>query len=400
MNTRLFVVVLLLPLAIQYCRSQATDGCRDLGVPITYERLPFDGRSLNSAVTLLGRAHRNHQTIQRSIRFRQSQLGAISRGTAFGYELDSDSTEEPIFDFVTASSNTVRAPSNPEVIYKQLPDGMLTRSDDGGTTWKSLRMVISGRSLKDFINTVSRDTPVRATFTIASIHPSDPMIVFSTLLLQPYERGTYIDRETALQGMWESKDGGESWTSFNRDITGRDFVLRKSASLALSTSNPSTMYAFMDGDIAVSKNSGTTWKMLELKGFLRNYPPNNFSAGLADNSSAAHPEFRRKSRRILYDNLPVYRLIQIIVDPASEDSIYVVSEKGILRSLDGGHTWVLLNPGFDEIDGINSLVIDSGDSSHLFVGSRRGLFLTRDRGCRFQLLSLRTSPENNKEANR
>jgi hypothetical protein len=40
--------------------------------------------------------------------------------------------------------------------------------------------------------------------------------------------------------------------------------------------------------------------------------------------------------------------------------------------------------GFDELDGVHSLALNPENAAELFVGTRRGTFLSQDRGGSFQ----------------
>jgi hypothetical protein len=56
--------------------------------------------------------------------------------------------------------------------------------------------------------------------------------------------------------------------------------------------------------------------------------------------------------------------------------------------MDGGKNWVLLDLGFDELDGIDSVVINRNDPAQIFVGTFEGLYTSHDRGCHFESITI------------
>ena len=77
------------------------------------------------------------------------------------------------------------------------------------------------------------------------------------------------------------------------------------------------------------------------------------------------------------------RIRQILVDPVNEDIVYLVSNKGLIRSVDGRATWCLLNLGVDQIDSVRSIGVNPARPREIYVGTTRGVFFSSDRGCHF-----------------
>jgi hypothetical protein len=78
-----------------------------------------------------------------------------------------------------------------------------------------------------------------------------------------------------------------------------------------------------------------------------------------------------------------FEVVQFVIDPSNENIVFVVPNKGIYRSLDGGGTWCLLDLGFDEIEGVHSIAISSPHPLEIFVGTTHGVSYSSDRGCHF-----------------
>jgi hypothetical protein len=79
---------------------------------------------------------------------------------------------------------------------------------------------------------------------------------------------------------------------------------------------------------------------------------------------------------------------KFIFDPTSANIVYMLSRAGVHRTLDGGDTWTLINLGFDRLNAVNSFAIDPLQPSRVFAGTDRGLFMSEDRGCHFTIMSL------------
>jgi len=80
--------------------------------------------------------------------------------------------------------------------------------------------------------------------------------------------------------------------------------------------------------------------------------------------------------------LPFGTGVQLRRNPQQGSIVYMVSNKGVYRSTDGGDAWCLLKIGLDMIDSTHSLAFYPGNSSRLVVGTRFGVVLLEDKGSR------------------
>ena len=136
-------------------------------------------------------------------------------------------------------------PKNANIIYGAFDRDGVWKSEDGGTTWAK------------FSNGISADTAPRE----IHINPRNPEIIH--LIANRSWVGTY----------YRSTDAGKTWvgqTSFARDFTGNPTEpdghengrknLSSSTNLALSPSDPNTVFISANWNNIVSTDGGTTWR--------------------------------------------------------------------------------------------------------------------------------------------
>src|SRR6185312_11960780 len=123
-------------------------------------------------------------------------------------------------------------PQNPNRIYQQSPDatGFFDRSDDGGVTW----------------------TP-----KISGINPADPQFYPAPFWVDP-NNGNHLLYGT--DHIYESFDGGDSWTAISAPNTHGWNVTGTISRLVMAPSDPNTIYATASGVVMSTHDHGTTWQ--------------------------------------------------------------------------------------------------------------------------------------------
>jgi photosystem II stability/assembly factor-like uncharacterized protein len=154
-------------------------------------------------------------------------------------------------------------------------------------------------------------------------------------------------------GVWRSDDAGDSWRRLNAPKPELGVW-----SLARHPRNPNTIFAgYEPCALYRSTDDGSTWQKL---------PVNATFPTVSDHA-----------------DIPK-RIISIAVDPANPDEIYASLEVGgLLRSLDGGQTWVNIIDGLYIDEGsvdIHSVVVNPKHPGQLTVATRFGTFRSVDRG--------------------
>jgi photosystem II stability/assembly factor-like uncharacterized protein len=154
-------------------------------------------------------------------------------------------------------------------------------------------------------------------------------------------------------GVWRSDDAGASWRRLNAPKPELGVW-----SLARHPRDPNTIFAgYEPCAIYRSTDDGSTWQKL---------PVNVTFPAVSDHA-----------------DIPK-RIISIAIDPANPDEIYASLEVGgLLRSLDGGQSWVNVIDGLYIDEGsvdIHSIVVHPTRPGQLTVATRFGTFRSVDRG--------------------
>ncbi len=205
-------------------------------------------------------------------------------------------------------------------------------STDGGRRWK-----LSDRGLEHVISAGNKFAPVKRLHNI----------VFSP---------EYAKDDTIFSASWtaflKSTDRGRSWTTEYVTLPTdpaaaaelRQFVIAVSPDYA---ADRTIFLGSRQGDVFRSKEAGVT-KSWELIG----------NAGS--------------------------RIRSIVVDPGDPQSLFAGTEQGVMRSDDGGATWIRTGP-----DGLAMLAISPAYETDgtLFAGTESGLYVTRDRGATWMELA-------------
>jgi uncharacterized repeat protein (TIGR01451 family) len=306
------------------------------------------------------------------------------------------------------------APSDDNVVYAGTGEGALSgdsyfgngvfKSTDGGNTWSH----VSGA----YFYGVSISRIV--------VDPNNASHLYAATL-----RGRGGSRRTSPAehsqfGIWESTDGGASWTLLKEAPAGTNGA----TDLELDPQNGDLYASFWGDAIYKSTDDGATWNTI-MNGLPTdaNYAtePTRFSIGLShpagqaqatlyagfdwyDTSGGHHNSRVFKSTdgganwvalptgsgresvlnycdgQCFYDNV-------IEPDPTNPDVVfaagvfdYAHGAGGIFRSTDGGQTW--RNLGYDQHPDFHALAFDPSNTQHVMIGSDGGVWYSPDLGGR------------------
>jgi photosystem II stability/assembly factor-like uncharacterized protein len=263
-------------------------------------------------------------------------------------------TEEkpPALSMFVSGPGLMQAPSDSRVLYKYRADsGIYLRSDNGGRSWHRPAYKLDQESVAEFKPWL--DTAHSLDFTVIAIHPEAPRSLFATVRLLP-ARGLLSDSSVyAPDRLYQSTDGGESWTRYGEGTL-------NASPVAISAHNPAQMYGIgPKGQIIQSLDGGLNWNVINdtVPSFLSGVKIKNWRSGI------------------------IGTVRQFFVD---DNRLILVTSAGVLQSVNKGKDWRLLDLGFDEIDSVNSAAI----SEHrLYVGTVQGLFVSANGGCTFKKIS-------------
>jgi uncharacterized repeat protein (TIGR01451 family) len=299
------------------------------------------------------------------------------------------------------------APSNDAIVYAGTGEGAFSgdsyfgngilKSTDGGQTWTH----VSG----DYFTAVSTSALV--------VDPNDPNHLYASVM-----RGRGGARRTspALHskfGVWESKDGGVTWTLiFEQKSTlgATDLEMDPQAAnvlfasflgdkiykstdggahwaaamsglpvadyaaaptrFSLDISHPAGQGAVMYAGFAYGDEPAHVWKSTDLAGSWQQLPDGTSPDSVLDYCA----------EQCTYDNV-------IEADPNNPNTVfaagqfdYGIGTGGVFRSDDGGQTWK--NLGWDQHPDFHALAFNTGTSGSVVVGSDGGVWYSDDLGGR------------------
>lgn len=270
---------------------------------------------------------------------------------------------------MSPTTDLIMAPSNGKILYRKVDkwDGY-ARSEDGGETWRVPNYNIDNLSQKEFTRQALPSEPdaVEGYFLgaqLEAVQPNAPLTVYTSFTLAPWglRFGSLVRRARQISGIFVSRDGGETWRTFDREA-------RPGSPVGISASNPRVMMIDSVSGLLKSEDGGATWISVEI--------PKVEAAPVVQDD----PEGERQA----WGGWNGPEITQIVFDPHDERVIYVVANKGVYRSADGGNTWCLLNLGFDEIEAVRNLLVNSDDPKEIAIGTVHGILLSSDEGCHFR----------------
>ena len=261
----------------------------------------------------------------------------------------------------------------------------LETSEDDGKHWREALLNLPGFEKPQNFRVTSKS---RLLVEVAAIHPTRPRTLFACFTaVSDTDKTTSTGMRSAdLPGIYVSKDAGDHWSLFSADFRRR--VLEEPCLLGISQNNPDTMLLHGVSGLVITHDGGQTWAPVGEQSQLEK------PARLKDYDGALA---RLKSKGIVPPKQWPYdwtylSIDGIFFDRREDGVIYIVSNKGLYVTHDGGLTWCLLHSGEGKLFGINSLFID-GKTGYLFVSSNRQILLSKDRGCHFeQFLDVRRLP--------
>jgi photosystem II stability/assembly factor-like uncharacterized protein len=350
--------ILLSILVPTYCFGQAgSSGCRNLSEQIWYDASPPPSGAHSAGIDRAYAEEGRTAIVATAgvVPYRSFDYGAhwaLAKGEpARRTKLWSDVTQLDV--------NT---------LYQYESNGVITRSDDGGRTWVKLSPKIDGKSTEDTAFLISSEHDYVVEFEMTAVHPMKPHTIFATLTIGPRRKpGGDFRQRYFLQGMYISEDGGEHWTQFSGQVGIFDSYPNHVV-LGINPWTPDIMFSNGEHGLLRSNDGGKTWRVVGESDLL--------------NLEPLETDDRDEGILVPRKQVPL-RATGFAFDPSSSQVVYLVSRKGVHRSLDGGDSWTLLNLGFDRLNAIHNIAVDPLQTNRIFAGTDRGLFMSDDRGCTF-----------------
>jgi len=261
-----------------------------------------------------------------------------------------------------------QSPSDPKTSYKLLSDlGLYLRSEDSGRTWALPQYSVDGKTPMQIADeTGGRGYHLEA--RIVGVHPKDAKTLFAGMRVAPWSDSSSDLRTKQLSGLYKSVDGGEHWVRLTDEIHAFGLNWTQTSAVGVSPGNPDIIFAVGQHGIEKSENGGKTWALVG-------------QAGLLNSRPLYRAEVNSKTKML---GAPVSQEVyEFLFDPNTLQTVYMLTNRGIYKTIDGGNSWRLLALGFDEIDAITTVALNPTNPDQIFVGSKYGIFFSKDGGCHF-----------------
>lgn len=288
----------------------------------------------------------------------------------------------PVSDFLVN-------PLNPKILYAAVEGNGLYRSSDSGQKWEPI-----------LISTI-HSGPI-----CLAVHPWSPSSIFVG---------------TGREGIFHSADGGDHWNKVTTGMTHFEVT----AFLA-DPVNPEIYYLGGQLGLYVSRNGGVSWEKASTGGktlrvatlvfdsltkkVYAGTPVETFSTldhgktwevGSPGPPEAASLYFIFRNSKVDYlggfggifkrtpqdmkwikingKEFDYPQILSIAIDPENPFHLYIGSEKGIFESKDAGEKWESLNQGIGNIK-IRNLIIHPKNPKMIFAATEKGFFKSSDGG--------------------
>lgn len=208
--------------------------------------------------------------------------------------------------------------------YNDIGLGVL-KSTDAGKTWSQINNGLTNL----FVG-------------FLEMHPTNSNILFAATGMNQQNMYGYTHG-----GIFKTDNGGETW----RHVLPHSYVLN---SVAISPSEPNTVYAAGEGIFCRSEDCGESWSYMGEWGPPGIYPgqpiglavdPQNSNVVFANNYNGGN--FKSEDGGETWvnasDGYTGASLRMIKVNPENESEVYCVGRSGTYKSSDGGSTWIGLN---------------------------------------------------------
>jgi photosystem II stability/assembly factor-like uncharacterized protein len=212
---------------------------------------------------------------------------------------------------VTYSRTVAVDPFDSSIVYTGTGGGGIFKSTNGGESWRE----IGRRSYWDVL--------------ALAIDPASSNILYAC------DTGS----------VWKSADGGETWTSI---LTSP----RPLQDVVVDPGQPGTVYVSSDRAIYKTSNGGAAWST-----FHEDSSSETYVGSLAATSGSERALYVATTSGNLRCELPdgpcirlgIRAFTKIAISPASPAEVFAGTSSGILRSSDGGRTWLEPKKGFSAL---------------------------------------------------
>ncbi|OGG04618.1 MAG: hypothetical protein A3F83_06315, partial [Candidatus Glassbacteria bacterium RIFCSPLOWO2_12_FULL_58_11] len=273
-----------------------------------------------------------------------------------------------------AFAQLLKYPRDPLIIYASGYPGGIFKTTDGGATWHEKNFGIPSFKVED---------PVRQGYYALDLNRSNPDVLYLGL----YGKGVYRSKNGAAT--WYPVNG-QSWEMADKSIT----------SLKTSLTDPNVAYVAAEEGVFETRDGGQSWTAInegltttdiktllidandELYAGSRGYGLFHWRPGFWDpltgfgNFGVIWPMWNKR---------PLYQYTSLMIHPRDDSKMLLGTfPQGIYRSLDGGESWRESNVGWTN-DGVFYLVCHPDNPEIVYAGTYNGINRSLDFGGHWEM---------------
>jgi photosystem II stability/assembly factor-like uncharacterized protein len=259
-------------------------------------------------------------------------------------------------------------PNRRETIYISSDVEGLYRSEDSGVTWSK---VLSKIAVYDFV-----------------VHPSQPKKI--------YVAGSFGGNGKVLV----TKDGGATWD----EIYNEESPTNPVRAIALNPVSPNQLVIGTNaGNIILSTDEGVNWKLL--KNFASRINDVQWRNGslyvlletkglhiAPENGEFADTTTTLSGGSVYIDQTRAGAFHQLLIAPQDPDVIFIATDRGLQKSLDGGKTWQnIALPIKPEAANVRAVAVAPGSNNIIYASVGSTVYKSTDGGQSFQTQKIITT---------
>ncbi|HEY6928928.1 MAG TPA: YCF48-related protein [Thermoanaerobaculia bacterium] len=290
-------------------------------------------------------------------------------------------------------------PARPSTLFAVLRSTVLSKSEDGGVTWKLTPGIVAAGHFGPIISSIIGDPNDAdivyvttdqglfrtldggATWTLLSQNLD---VSGSSVLAIDPSRSASLYFSRSGSGLYRSTDAGASWTLSRSGLPQSSI-----SSLAVDPQHPATVFASTPDGVFASADSALTWTRSSagIRGALIQtvaIDPTQSSVAFAGTD---HGLFRTRNGGRSWDvsGLTGHSVYGIAMSASEPSTLFASTDSFVFKSVDAGETWLAANAGFASSlffggDSVVSLAMDPNTPTTLYASTPDGLYKSTDNG--------------------
>jgi photosystem II stability/assembly factor-like uncharacterized protein len=294
-------------------------------------------------------------------------------------------------------------PGNHEHVFFSTNDGGLFVTDDGGRNWEDGgEQGLTSRAPRSIAFDPQDSKLVYAgSFTGGGFYRShdhgrhwerrlfgSSKIYVAGVAVDPVDHSIYVSTFRSGDGIWKSADFGETFSRIDRapGALPDDFLSLSGRGITVDRQQHQTVFFAGNSGIWRSTDAGASWLNVDqdpsLSVTVDPVEPNIVYAGTFTGvlkSVDGGVSFVSQSNG-LPDGFQTARTGAVQVDPLRHNVLYVAFEgAGVFKSLNGGNSWAAINSGLDDLN-VFGIALDSDSPEILYVSTNSSVYKTTSGG--------------------